>query len=467
METGKTLRGGAHLVFDAVDGVTHIVEGMYRNIAAGALPLGEAPEGSAPGIAGLVHSAVRQVSGLTRKGLDFSLRQFSPQLDSIAPPGPYREAIIAALNGVCGDHLARTDNPLAMPLRVRVALPGYVEEASRPNIPVEDIPVEDIPGLDDAEATSANAPPFAGLFDTHRRFVELYPLAKAFADDDFNPGGRLLVAVHGLSMNDREWTSQNHNHIETLAVEQGFTPVYVTYNSGKHISDNGRELCDVLSRLVADWPVPLESISFVGFSMGGLVARSAMHNAQQGNHAWMKRVDKAVYVGTPHHGAVMERGGFWLQKLLTYSPYTAPFAVLGRIRSDGITDLRHGNLRHEDWQHHDEHDDNGDYRVPTPLAQGVEHFAIAATLSKKSGERIGKLLGDGLVHPSSATGRHANPQHDLALGRERTRILYNVGHLAMLRDQRVMDQLTIWLGGAREQAPAGLLEASPRNHGKA
>lgn len=301
--------------------------------------------------------------------------------------------VFDAVDGVCGDHLERTGNPLAIPLRLRTGLPGQGNEAHI-------------------------------------------------------PGRRLLVALHGLSMNDHEWTSRNpnQNHIETLAREQGFTPIYVTYNSGRHVSRNGRELSAALAELTASWPVPVESITFIGFSMGGLVARSAMHSAQQGQEDWMQRVDKAVYIGTPHHGAVMERGGFWLQKLLTYSPYTAPFAVLGRVRSDGITDLRHGNLREEDWQHHDAHSDNADYRVPTPLPPSVEHFAIAATLSRKSGERLGKLLGDGLVHPSSATGRHGNPQHDLALRGDHTHILYNLSHLAMLRDPRVTDQLTAWLG---------------------
>ncbi|MCB1844564.1 MAG: hypothetical protein KDI09_16505 [Halioglobus sp.] len=428
METGKTLRGSAHLVFDAVDGVTHIVEGMYRNISATAWPLGRAPEGAAPGIAGFVHAAVRHINGLTRSGLDMALRQFSPQLDSIAPPGPYREAIIAALNGVCGDHLARTDNPLAIPLRLRVALPGGATSQPAAEFP-----------------SSAR---LEGLFDTSRRFIELYPQPVVLTDAAFRPGGRLLIAVHGLSMNDREWTSQNHNHVEALAAQNGYTPVYVNYNSGKHISDNGRELCSVLSELIDTWPVPVESITFIGFSMGGLLTRSALHAAESNGDRWRDLVDKAVYIGTPHHGAVMERGGFWLQKLLTYSPYTAPFAVLGRIRSDGITDLRHGNLRDDDWQHHDEHQDNADHRTATPLAAGIEHFAIAATLSKSSGERIGKLLGDGLVHPSSATGRHADPQHHLAFDEGNTRILYDLGHLGMLNDSRVMTQLTQWLGDA-------------------
>ncbi|MEQ9463575.1 MAG: hypothetical protein RJQ10_07925, partial [Haliea sp.] len=266
------------------------------------------------------------------------------------------------------------------------------------------------------------------------------------SDSISDQNGRLLIAIHGLSMNDREWTWQNHNHIEALANQHGFTPIYVCYNSGKHISDNGRELSAAIDALVADWPVPVESSTLIGFSMGGLVARSAMLSAQQAQQDWIGRVDKAVYIGTPHHGAVMERGGFWLQKLLTYSPYTAPIAMLGRVRSDGITDLRHGNLREEDWQHHDAHSDNADYRVPTPLPPGVEHFAIAATLSKKSGERLGRMLGDGLVHPSSATGRHADPRYDLGLNRDHTRILYDLDHLEMLRDSRITHQLATWLG---------------------
>ena len=67
METGKTLRGSANLVFDVTDAVTHIVEGMYRNISATPWPLGEAPEGPARGIAGLVHESIRRINSATRR----------------------------------------------------------------------------------------------------------------------------------------------------------------------------------------------------------------------------------------------------------------------------------------------------------------------------------------------------------------------------------------------------------------
>lgn len=434
METGKTLRGSVNLVFDAADAVTHIVEGMYRNIAATPWPLGEAPEGTAPGIAGFVHQSVRKINGTARSASDWILERVSPSLDRAWLPGPHREAVIAALNGVCGDHLARSGNPLAIPMQLRVLLPPVTR-------------TQEIPDLNNPPMSrpAEQQIPFANLFEVEKRSVEIHPQPKALSDSSFSPGGRLLILVHGLSMNDREWTSDQHNHAEVLAENCHYTPIYALYNSGLNVSTNGRALCEQLTGLIKAWPAPVESITFIGFSMGGLLTRSAMHIAEEEDHDWLAKVDKAVYVGTPHHGAVMERGGYWLQKSLTYSPYTAPLSALGRIRSAGITDLRHGNVRDDDWQHHNEHDDHTDRRRPTPLTDGIKHYAIAATLSKRSGERIGRLLGDGLVHPSSATGRHSNPDFALAFPKEHTKIVYGLGHLAMLHDSSVMEQLEEWL----------------------
>lgn len=435
MKTGKTLQGSANLAFDAVDAATHIVEGMYRNIAAAPWPLAEAPEGPARGIAGFVHESIRRVNEVTRSSSDWILARMSPSLNRTLLPGPHREAVISALNGVCGDHLARSGNTLAIPMRLRVMLP-----------PLD--PPEETPVLENSreKQSAEKKTPFANLFEVEKRSVEIHPQPKALAENGFSPGRRLLILVHGLSMNDREWTSRQHNHAEALAENSDYTPVYVLYNSGRNVSTNGRELCNQLTGLLDTWPVPIDSITFIGFSMGGLLTRSAMRIATDEGHAWLDKVDKAAYVGTPHHGAVMERGGYWLQKSLTYSPYTRPLSALGRIRSDGITDLRHGNVSDDDWQHHDEHEDNTDRRRPTPLAGGIKHYAIAATLSKRSGERIGKLLGDGLVHPSSATGRHKHQGFNLAFPEGHTKIIYDLGHLAMLHDSRVLDQLREWLG---------------------
>jgi pimeloyl-ACP methyl ester carboxylesterase len=419
MQTGQTLRGATRLGFDAVESVTDIVEGMYRNIAATPPPFGQEPQGSARGIAGFVHEAIRTVNGGIREATDVALRPLSGPLDRMYPPGPQREAAVAVLNGVCGDHLESSGNPLAIPLELRVFLPS--------------------------KGVSDPADPAADPLTLYPRFPSSTPLA-ACRGQGFEPTSRILVLAHGLCMNDRHWSWEGHNHGQVLADAFGYTPVYLRYNSGRHISTNGRELAIGLQQLVAEWPVPVVSLTLVGFSMGGLVARSALHVAEQRNLEWLGKVDRVAYVCTPHQGAALERGGFLLQKSVTFSPYTAPLAAIGRIRSTGITDLRHGNVLDADWQNHDAHTDNSDRRQPAPLAARIDHYAIAATLSKQPGERIGRLLGDGLVHPSSAMGRHANPDLNLSFEDSRVRILYDQSHLGMLGDPRVSECLKGWLG---------------------
>jgi len=432
MKTGKTLRGTTRLAFDTVEGVTNIVEGMYRNISAAPAPLGDAPEGRAKGIAGLVHAAVRGVNSTLREVSDLALQPLSDSIDELHPPGPQREAVISALNGICGDHLVATDNPLAIPMQLRVFLspePGSPPAESTP------LKSESKPNLE-LELEREPQP----------RPIQIYPTPLALSGTDFQPTDQLLIMVHGLCMNDRQWRREQHNHADMLARDFGYTPVYLLYNAGQHISYNGREFADQLAELLALWPIPVESIGIIGHSMGGLVTRSALHLAQAEQRDWVKKVDKVVYLGSPHHGAALERGGFLLDRSIALSPYSAPLTALSRLRSTGITDLRHGNILDADWRGHDTHDDNTDHRQPVPLASGIEHFAIAATLSKQPGDKIGRLLGDGLVHPSSATGRHADPEQDLGFANDNIRIFYDMGHLGLLNDVRVTELLGKWLG---------------------
>lgn len=428
METGKTLRGTIRLASDSVEGITHLVEGMYRNITATPLPFGKAPEGPAPGIAGQVHDIVRKVNRGVSGTTELLLKPVSKYIDRIYPPGPYRGAAIAALNGVCGDHLAHSNNTLAIQMKLRVFLAPDVATSAEKNGDVIQKKV-----------------PLGHLFETRRRAVEFFPRPNALSDQAFTASGKILILAHGLCMDDKGWTSHQHNHGHMLAEEHGYTPVFAHYNSGRHISENGRDFAEAINGLVESWPVAVESISIVGFSMGGLLTRSALHLAATEKAAWLERVDKVVYVGTPHHGSALERGGYWLQKAASVSPYTAPLGALGKIRSAGITDLRHGNILDSDWNEHDEHEDNADHRQYAPLIDGIEHFAIGATLSKEATDSIWQLRSDGLVHPTSSHGVHVSRGRELAFPEENTRLFYDLGHLAMLHDQRVAEQLNTWL----------------------
>ena len=182
--------------------------------------------------------------------------------------------------------------------------------------------------------------------------------------------------------------------------------------------------------------------------MGGLVARSACHYAAAEGRAWLRALSKLAFLGTPHHGAPLERGGNWVDVILEATPYAAPFARLGKLRSAGITDLRYGNVLDEDWKGRDRFARTRDTRKPVPLPDGVQCFAMAATTGKKSGDLFDRLLGDGLVPVASALGRHENPRRSLSFPESRQWIGYGMKHLDLLGRSEVSRQLVHWLAAA-------------------
>jgi hypothetical protein len=184
----------------------------------------------------------------------------------------------------------------------------------------------------------------------------------------------------------------------------------------------------------------------LGHSMGGLLARSALHQATAASQRWPTLLTDMVFLGTPHHGAPLERAGHWVDLLLGATPYAAPFARLGKVRSAGITDLRHGNLLEADWAGHDRFAHHGDHRQPVPLPEDVRCFAVAATLGEQAGHLKGRLLGDGLVPLASALGQHREPARCLVFAPERQWVAQGVGHLELLSHPEVAARLLRWLG---------------------
>ncbi len=370
------LRGLSRLVIDAVTGVTDIVEGMHRNIAAVSPIVGAEPSGNARGIAGFVYRSVRGVTRGVGWGIDKALAPFAG--DTWA--SPTREALLAAMNGVLGDRLALAGNPLAIPMTLR--------QGGKPI-----------------------------SFD-------------AFAPTEHEPGNKLLILIHGLCMNDLQWRRDGHDHGAALAADLGYTPLYLHYNSGRHIAANGIELSALLETLPTRWPVPIERIAIVGHSMGGLVARSACETATRESHAWLAKLSSMTFLGTPHHGAPLERIGYLVDRALNASPYTAPLAKVGAVRSVGIKDLRYGRV------------DAAEATVPLP--RGVACHAVAGTLRAKTGAPK-SLPGDGLVAIDSALGLHPDPSLDLGIPANNRSIFHGTNHFDLLSDRNVYAQLKQWL----------------------
>jgi hypothetical protein len=184
------------------------------------------------------------------------------------------------------------------------------------------------------------------------------------------------------------------------------------------------------------------------------VTRSACLVAEAAALAWRERLRKVVFLGTPHHGAPLERGGNWLHLALGATSYTAAFARLGGIRSAGITDLRHGQIVPASGENRFARG-SGRTAAP-PLPRGVACYAAAATLAPGPGRSpraaLRSLLGDGLVPVASALGDHADPARALAIPAERRWIGYGMGHLDLLDRAEVYEQLREWLKA--EDSPA-------------
>ncbi|HEX9180196.1 MAG TPA: alpha/beta hydrolase, partial [Burkholderiales bacterium] len=273
--------------------------------------------------------------------------------------------------------------------------------------------------------------------------------------------GRLLVLAHGICMNDLQWRREGHDHGAALARDLGCTPVYLHYNSGLHISANGRAFADTLEELVREWPVPLEELTILCHSMGGLVARSACHYGRLAGHGWLRHLSSLVFLGTPHHGSPLERAGNWVDVLLGASPYSAPLARVRKIRSAGVTDLRYGNLLDEDWEGQDRFARAGDRRRPVPLPEGVACYAIAATAEAVRSRVAAVLPSDGLVPLDSALGRHRNPELALDFTEDRCWIAADTGHFDLLHRPEVYARIREWLARGRRPIQAN---ARARRH---
>jgi hypothetical protein len=384
----RDLRGATRLATDATLALAALVEAMHAGIAS---PPGFPGGPQARGLSGLVYKSVRGVTRLVGGSLDGVLATLMPMLAASGEgdgSSSERDAVLAVLNGVLGDHLAATANPLALPMTLRHQ--GQT--------------------LDLRQEALAAALPTAT--------------------------GRVLVLLHGLCMNDRQWLRDGHDHGAALARAAGYTPLYLRYNSGLSIQANGAAFALQMQALLAAWPQPLQRVALLGHSMGGLVVRSALHQGAAQQQTWVQQVDDAVFLGTPHLGAPLERAGHWVDLILGAAPYAAPLARLGGMRSAGITDLRHGNLLGGP---------PNTLPVHVPLPAKPRCYAIAGTAGSRERDLKDRLLGDGLVPLASALGRHADAARCLHFEPARQLQLLQTNHLALLGSAAVAAALLRWL----------------------
>ena len=373
----------------------------FRGVGPAAHPVRVVHDGVSIGAYGVVAGAAEMLGEITDAVLEWRDVGERLELSATRRGG----AAIGAVNGLIGDRLRRQGSALHQPVSVRV-------EGQR-------VPLE---------RTSLSA---------------AFPAASR----------RLVVFLHGLMGTEFAWARGPNAGAETygsrLAADLGLTPVQLRYNSGLHISENGRDVAELIGALVANWPVEVEEIALVGHSMGGLIARSACHQGQATGDAWVDRVDTIITLGTPHLGAPLEQGAHLAAAAFDRIPETRMLSAFLRRRSAGIRDLRGGSLVDEDWRGRDPEALASVACHEVPLLSGATHYFVTATITRDPGHPLGRLFGDVLVLVPSASGYGRTRR--IPFDAEHGHHVGGIHHLALLNHPEVYRCLRKWL--ARDDGP--------------
>jgi len=347
------------------------------------------------GVGGSVDIGHRLLAAPGPRAASDDLRPTPIRSDVIGSVPWVRDAALGAVNGVIGDYLESRDNGLALEMSLR-------DDGAR---------------------------------------VETTPTGLAKALPEATP--RICVFVHGLATTDWSWSydAEKRNGDPTvtygsrLRADAGYTPLYLRYNTGRHISENGRELAALLEKLITAWPCEVESLVLIGHSMGGLVTRSACHYGAESGHRWTDALTHVYCIGSPHRGAALEKVGNVLSALLRRLPGPTPRIISEVLdaRSAGIKDLRFGYVQDDEWKGQDPdallHNNR---RQTLPLGH-VRVTYLSGAVGRTRAHWASRLIGDLLVRVPSAQDE----------GAVESRHVDAVTHVGLANDPRVYEHIRV------------------------
>ncbi|MBX3273749.1 MAG: alpha/beta hydrolase [Sandaracinaceae bacterium] len=394
MRTVRRWRGLKALLHDAVDATVDLVgEGhestarTVRRVTDAAPAIREPARAidalrrvSTHGVLGAIKVTNRALEAVTDAGLDVAERAL---LTDATPPAPVPmrddapggaswlgDAALGLVNAAVGHHLHEKDNGLGLSMVLRAG----------------------------------------------DRYVAPEALGEALPE----ASPRVALFVHGLGTTEWSWCLEAEAYHgdpgasfgSLLARDLGVTPLWLRYNTGRHVSENGRELAALLERVRLGYPGGVEELTLVGHSMGGLVVRSACHYGEQDGLQWPSLVRHAFYLGSPHRGAPLAKLAHALDGVLEAIdlPGTRITSRVLRGRSHGIGDLRHGAIVDEDWLA-----PLPEASSDAPLLSGARHYFVSATLTEDAAHPLGRLAGDLLVRVPSASGPALRAQHSFPI----------------------------------------------------
>ena len=322
----------------------------------------------------------------------------------------------SVLNGVMGDYLEKQNNPLAIKMAFYhhfKALSLNENLAHQVDFPLTNKVVVLVHGLTNLET----------IWDFDREPAE--PTAALCLDE--------YVDQYIDSYFDYSGQNSTENYGSKLQEDFGLTPFFLRYNTGLTLEKNARELSALLNKLFAVYPIEIDQLVLVGFSMGGLLTRYAQAMATEAKQVpeWRQKLSECFYIGTPHEGSPLEKFGHLTGEIIRHIPkdYVRHWADWIDLRSEGIQDLKDG-LRYLNKH-------NEASPVCTSFTEHARHYFVSGAVSKKNGV-LNKLVGDSLVLHKSANPRSA-PLNC------RNAHFEGVVHMHLANSQRVYEQIKGWL----------------------
>ncbi len=407
---GQIVEGLAQLAATGVAEITDIISALHCEILL--RPIGRFDSNNKEGwdasIIGQAYSVVRTAVKTVGDGVSFGVRTYNQKLldynlvtEEIRPVSYRLKLLVNALNGIMGDRLVSQNNPLAVKMALYTAQ-GNLQKGQL--------------------------------------------------------SGNVYILIHGLCMSHFGWRAADKDSlgVKLQQSQPNSTVLYLDYNTGRRIADNGRQLSHLLHTLIHENP-DISTINLIGHSMGGLVSRSALFYGQQQRHDWMYLARTLITIGSPHQGAILEQMGNYMVELLSGLPFSGSLVKLADLRSAGIIDLRHGSIRDADWKA------LGGRQLlpqgflhPAPPPNYVTTYLIAGTLvGGLYNSATSNLVGDGLVAVESALGEEHEEgkdiDHVLPVPEGHKAVFHGVGHINLLYNARVHQQIIAWLSAGVSQ----------------
>jgi len=269
--------------------------------------------------------------------------------------------------------------------------------------------------------------------------------------DFSNHHGKVIIFVHGLMNDERIWQSGPKDKLawlgSALEKESKANILYIRYNTGLHISENGRAFSNLLQKLIEAYGSEIKELNLISHSMGGLVSRSACYYAGTQSQNWINSLKKIFLIGVPNEGSYLARVAYMTQYFFRKIDPSENDSVAKffDVRSNGIKDLSFAYLVDEDWQNLSDGNEKNITATKILPLPNVDYYLIAGSMTEDENKsRLFTYFGDGLVEKKSALSNLFNT-NSMISGKVNMKIFPKENHLTLLESKEVFEFIKISL----------------------